>query len=168
MPHQFSEVQNLKEKPSPRAEMVVLGADQKVLKRFWSKVKITNDCWEWIGGKNSGGYGSFQFLGKHESAYKVSYLLFKGDVLKNLELDHKCRNHACVNPHHLRQITHRENILCGTGVAAIHSKKTHCKRGHLLKGFNCIERYKNGNLHRRCRTCIYIKNEEYRKGRILR
>lgn len=83
--------------------------------RFWSKVQILeNGCWLWTGAK-SDGYGSFGLeassvtIGAHVWAY--NYCI--GLVPTGLELDHLCRNRACVNPQHLEPVTHQVNIQRG-------------------------------------------------------
>lgn len=32
---------------------------QQNIESFWDKVEFTTDCWNWIGGCNSRGYGMF-------------------------------------------------------------------------------------------------------------
>jgi hypothetical protein len=38
-----------------------------------------------------------------------------GSIPENLELDHLCRNPACVRPDHLEPVTHLENLRRGAG-----------------------------------------------------
>lgn len=86
--------------------------------RFVEKIRPpkdpVRDCWEWIGGKNSFGYGSFKARGKplvaHRYSFEISHL---GPLSGGVHLDHLCRNPSCVNPNHLEQVTHRENCSRG-------------------------------------------------------
>lgn len=72
------------------------------------------ECWRWRGAendrKNGTGYGRFWFDGKARYAHRVSYFLFVGDVREGYEILHLCDVPQCVNPRHLKQGTHRENI----------------------------------------------------------
>ena len=52
-------------------------------RRFWSKVKKTKNCWYWIAGKTSKGYGDFWLNRKHKLAHRFSYELMIGDIPKN-------------------------------------------------------------------------------------
>lgn len=72
----------------------------------------------------------------------------------NLEIDHICRNRGCVNPSHLRLITHRENTLCGIGITARNATVTHCPQGHPYDLFNTYHRPDGG---RECKICMRIR-----------
>lgn len=131
--------------------------------RFWSKVKKTDSCWNWIGYIHSDGYGGFWINGKTKQAHRIAYELIKGKIPNGLQLDHLCRNRKCVNPDHLEPVTARENILRGEGQAFVNSNKTHCKRGHKFTKNNTYQR--NGKRH--CRTCRNSTMSKLRKERKL-
>lgn len=88
-----------------------LGFDQ----RFWSKVNKTESCWIWVGGHKELGYGLFKLEGRTRQAHRVAYETMVGAIPEGLFLDHKCRTPACVNPEHLRPVTHKQNMEHQTG-----------------------------------------------------
>lgn len=116
-------------------------------------------CWLWLGSICEDGYGKAG--GKETLAHRLSYKHFIGPIPDGLEIDHKCRVRCCVNPKHLRLLTHAENAsLAIQGENHRNTRKTCCKRGHLLSGENLIlEKGANGSIVRQCRAC---RNERQR------
>ena len=123
--------------------------------RFMSKVRKTSGCWEWAAGRTPAGYGKFYLGGKTVLAHRVSYELHVGRIPKGLNLDHLCRNRACVNPAHLEPVTVRTNLLRGDTLAAANSVKTHCINGH---EFNDANTYRVPDGSRMCRVCMRARD----------
>ena len=89
--------------------------------RFWEKVDVKeeNQCWLWLGSKDTDGYGWFSLSqnmtvnqeGKSISAHRYSLML----KLQNKNLDssvfarHSCDTRSCVNPHHLIEGSAKDN-----------------------------------------------------------
>lgn len=112
-------------------------------------------CWVWTGA-TSRGYGNFTPNGRGSwtTAYRWSYEHHVGPVPEGLELDHLCRNRACVNPAHLEPVTHLENRQR----AAL--AKTHCKNGHEFTPENTYQR--KDRVGRNCRTCSNAASRRHR------
>lgn len=131
--------------------------EEKDLRRFMSKVKQTDFCWEWLPKRNSRGYGQFSLNGKTDLCHRVSFRHFKGDIINGNQIDHLCRNTSCVNPVHLEQVSKKENLLRGVGISAKNSKKTHCPQGHEYSKENIIKT----NNRRVCRECNKIRCKKH-------
>lgn len=90
--------------------MVYDNSPEALKKRFMLQVhKYGDGCWLWVGSKLNNGYGKIQFKRKNILAHRMSYTLFKGQIDEKMEIHHRCRNRACVNPEHLEQVTSIQN-----------------------------------------------------------
>lgn len=141
---------------------------------FWSRVNFEGPvvkpelgpCWLWTRATDKrfgyGIYGAPTLQGrgfKTILAHRYAYIQFFGDPI-NENLDHLCRTEKCVNPWHLDDVTHKENVLRGIGPTAINSRKNSCPKGHEYES-------RSDNKGRYCRTCANI-NRVLNRGSVPR
>ena len=112
--------------------------DTTFLLRFEEKytVEPNSGCWFWNSAALPSGYGQVWYRGRRRNAHRASYEFFKGPVPSGMEVHHICNVRACVNPAHLRAVTHRENVRQSSAVMGVNARKTHCKRGHAFDESN--------------------------------
>jgi hypothetical protein len=74
-------------------------------------------CWVWTAARDQQGYGQVKRAGRTQKAHRYIYELFRGAINTNVhQLDHTCRNRACVNPDHLEPVTAQANVWRGMAV----------------------------------------------------
>jgi hypothetical protein len=125
--------------------------------RVFSYIDASGDCWEWTGTLDPKGYGVIGRGGRgagNIGAHRAVWELLVGPIPDGLQLDHLCRNHACVNPDHLEPVTAEENKRRGFGLAVLHSLRDTCPSGHPKDGVTYL---KDGTSHRYCKTCARLK-----------
>lgn len=80
------------------------------VKRFWSYVDKSNDCWLWTASLTASGYGSFYFRGKNNPASRISWVFHNGEIPEGKIVCHTCDERKCVRIDHLWLGTHDENL----------------------------------------------------------
>ena len=120
--------------------------------RIWKYVYFepNTGCWLWGAAVTGAGYGKISVNARLVPAHRAMYEMLRGKIPDGLELDHKCRVPACVNPDHLEPVTHQENVLRGNAPCAIIIRRGVCAKGHDRSLENLIFT-KNGK--RQCRVC---------------
>lgn len=147
----------------PLFTKLIFGDDEG---RFWAKVRKAGplECWIWTAPPASTGYGQFWKDGTNRGAHVVAWEMLRGEIPEGLQLDHLCRNRACVNPWHLEPVTIGVNVLRGEGITAVHAAKTHCANGH---EFTPANTYITKEGWRQCRECKRRANRDlYRRERV--
>jgi len=114
------------------------------LDRFAANVEQGEGCWLWTGRTEKGGYGRWG----GGMAHRVAWVRVNGPIPDGLTIDHLCRNHACVNPSHLRLLPPSENFSDNSW-----RDRQQCVNGHEWSQANTRIGHRKGRTHRICRAC---------------
>jgi len=80
---------------------------EKLYNKIISKIEIKNDCWEWTGKLNKGGYGVVSYHEKRFYAHRISYIY--NNETYPMVVHHTCKNRKCCNPKHLESVSSKKN-----------------------------------------------------------
>ena len=82
--------------------------------------RLPSGCWEWRGSKLKTGYGVAYASGVKRNllAHRMAYFRATGEDPGSRDIDHLCHNRGCVNPEHLRAVTHKVNAENRAGTSA--------------------------------------------------
>src|SRR5690606_23749869 len=82
--------------------------------RLFSKIMVDpadpHACWIWTATTTWNGYGQVWRDGRMIRPHRATYELYRGTVPPGMFLDHTCHTRNCVNPEHLRIVTHKQNL----------------------------------------------------------
>lgn len=127
--------------------------------RFWQKVNKTPNCWLWTASLNRG-YGQMASGVPGNGpilAHRFAYEMLRGPIPPGRQIDHLCRNRACVNPDHLQPVTQQMNMRRGLQSRLMNGMDNKCVNGHEYTPENTY-RNPNNPLDVRCRECSRIRD----------
>jgi len=68
-------------------------------------------CLLYMGRLDEAGYARISCQGKNRIGSDAVYEMVYGPIPEGYEVDHICHNRRCVEPSHLRLLTHRQNVI---------------------------------------------------------
>lgn len=131
--------------------------------RFWSKVDKNGPvpphapelgkCWLWTAGATGKlrNYGGFWFSGQTRLAHRLSWEMANGPA-GNERVFHQCKNHRCVNHHHLARTP---PVIDGT-------ESTWANGVHIRDEDGTWER-----MRTRIEAAMVIRDEGWERGTVL-
>jgi HNH endonuclease len=78
---------------------------------FYRRVEKDGDCLVFVGHRNHDGYGRLRYHGKLVMAHRLAWAIIRGPIPTGYEIDHICKNRACVNILHLQSITGHQHTV---------------------------------------------------------
>lgn len=143
--------------------------DESMADRLIRQSVDEGDCRVWTGVLTYNGYGKVRMKHRTSRAHRASYEAFVGPIPEGLEIDHLCRNRACIKPSHLEPVTRPENHRRRWLVNPTFpphpqlASESHCANGHEWTPENTRIQVRPGKRDRKtCRTCA---REETRRRR---
>lgn len=146
--------------------------DTTILQRIIKKLIVNpcTGCWLWAGSTSSHGYSTMYVSKGSHLVHRRLWEELRGEIPAKMELDHLCRNRACINPEHLEIVSHQQNVVRGINpaIAAAREKgkalaRTHCRKGHIWDNPKTSWVIKRGRviINRQCRFCCNENSRRY-------
>jgi hypothetical protein len=74
-------------------------------------IRDDSGCLLYMGRLDEAGYARISCQGKNRIGSDAVYEMVHGTIPEGYEVDHLCHNRRCVEPTHLRLLTHRQNVI---------------------------------------------------------
>ena len=98
-------------------------SNERLKSKLLKKInKTKSGCWEWMGGRSVGGYGTLYDGQTTQKTHRLAYEVFVGPIPPQKLIMHSCDNPPCINPRHLEPGTNSQNIQ------SAHDKERYRKR----------------------------------------
>lgn len=86
--------------------------NSKTLRRFIEKAEVdeSTGCWVWTGAVDGVGRGVKVIRGRKYTVHRLAYEQLVGPIPESHEIHHTCLNKLCINPKHLKSMTHKDHM----------------------------------------------------------
>lgn len=141
---------------------------ERDIARFESRIQRGPGCHLFAGWDNGVGYQKVRWGGRVRYAHHVALIIAGIEIPEGMEVDHLCKNHACVRVDHLEVVTHLENVRRGSSGEAQrrrHQKVTHCPQGHPYDEENTryVKQQGGRYIARQCKECSRAGTRAWRE-----